>query len=165
MMYAPTDPRIVGIVLLNPWLRSDVAKGKSMVRHYYLKRLLSGSFWRKLLAGKVKMGGSLRDLGEFVQASRGIDEVLETSYQSRMQAGLNQFHGQICLILSGSDLTAREFEQQAIKDTTWGPLASDRAEIHHLAKADHTFSNADFKAQVEQLTSRFVARLATEGTA
>lgn len=165
MIYAPTDPRISGLVLLNPWLRSEAAMGKTMVRHYYLRRLLSIDFWRKLLRGKVNMSGSLQDLGGFVHASREKEELPENSYQARMQAGLNRFRGQICLILSGSDLTAREFEQQALEDTQWAALEPGKARVHRLPKADHTFSSADFKAEVEALTCQYIASLVTEDQA
>lgn len=162
MIYAHTDNRIAGLVLLNPWLRSEAAMGKTMVRHYYLQRLLSKAFWRKLLGGNVKLGGSLQDLGGFVHAGRGKEALPATSYQARMQAGLNLFHGQVCLILSGSDLTAREFEQQSLEGNKWAILKSDRARIYRLPKADHTFSSAAFKIEVEALTTRFIASLPTQ---
>ena len=100
-----------------------------------------------------------------MHASREKEELPENSYQARMQAGLNRFRGQICLILSGSDLTAREFEQQALEDTQWAALEPGKARVHRLPKADHTFSSADFKAEVEALTCQYIASLVTEDQA
>ena len=40
-LYAPTDSRVVGVVLLNPWVRSAQTEGRAWLRHYYLQRLFS----------------------------------------------------------------------------------------------------------------------------
>ncbi len=163
MMYAPSDPRVAGVILVNPWLRSESAMGKAMVRHYYLRRFFSRNFWRKVLKGKVKIGGSLKDIETYIRASRSEDKHPIPSYKVRMEVGLNTFAGQICLILSGTDLTAREFEQQALKDQKWPSLASTRAQIYRLHQANHTFSSTDDKAEVEAITTKFVKHLAVEG--
>jgi exosortase A-associated hydrolase 1 len=162
MMYAPSDPRVAGMVLLNPWLRSEAAMGKAMVQHYYLRRIFSRSFWRKVLTGQVRVGGSLRDLEKYVRASRGEDKHPRASYQARMETGLNTFCGRTCLVLSGADLTAREFEEQALKEQKWPSFASDDALVCRIPHADHTFSSANHKSEVEAITIQFVERLSVE---
>ncbi|ALS97673.1 hydrolase 1, exosortase A system-associated [Lacimicrobium alkaliphilum] len=159
MMYAHKDNRVKGLVLLNPWLRSEAAMGKTMVRHYYLQRLLSKDFWKKLLGGKVNLGGSIKDAKGFVQDSMATGDQQQGSYQQRMQAGIGKFDGPICLILSGVDLTAREFEQQAVGSKGWPAINGDKCQIHRLEQADHTFSASEFKREVEKLTYAFVCSL------
>lgn len=159
MIYAHKDPRISAVVLLNPWLRSDAAMGKSMIKYYYVQRLLSKSFWRKLFSGKVNIASSVGDAKGFVKDSMSVQQSATESYQSRMQKGLGQFKGKICLILSGVDLTAKEFEQQTLGNKTWRPLNSAQTQVHHLNKADHTFSSAEFKRQVENITADFIIGL------
>ena len=112
LIYAHKDERIIGLVLLNPWLRSEQAMGKTMVKYYYLQRLLSRSFWKKLLSGNVNMAASARDAKGFVADSVKADKKDTASYQTLMLTGLQAFNGKVCLILSGEDLTAREFDQQ-----------------------------------------------------
>ena len=45
------DPRIAGLCLVNPWLRSEASLARTHVRHYYARRLVQPAFWRKLLRG------------------------------------------------------------------------------------------------------------------
>lgn len=156
LMYAHRDERINGLVLLNPWLRSDQAMGKAMVKYYYLQRLLSKNFWKKLLSGKINVAASARDVKGFVKDSVVADKHNLTSYQERMLSGLQAFHGEICLILSGGDLTAKEFEQQVFTDKAWQKLSGDSTIVHRLPEADHTFSSLIFKRTVEQITYDFV---------
>ena len=158
LMYAYKDPRISGLVLLNPWLRSEQAMGKTMVKYYYLQRLLSKSFWKKLFSGKVNVAASARDAKGFVKDSVVENQQDLASYQIRMQTGVNAFEGKICLILSGTDLTAREFNEQTKKSKKWRVLRSNTNEIHHLPNADHTFSSSEFKREVEKITGSFIAR-------
>jgi len=156
LIYAHQDQRVNGLVLLNPWLRSERAMGKTMVKYYYLQRLLSKSFWKKLLSGKVNVAASARDAKGFVKDSVVADKQGVTSYQARMLSGLQAFNGKVCLILSGDDLTAKEFEQQVFTDKAWQKLNSDCATVHSLREADHTFSSLRFKREVEQITYDFV---------
>jgi exosortase A-associated hydrolase 1 len=159
MIYAHKDARVSGLVILNPWLRSDAAMGKTMLKYYYLQRLLSKNFWKKLLKGKINVASSVGDAKGFVKDSMTSQDNEEHSYQSRMQAGLSAFNGKICLILSGVDLTAKEFEQQSLDNKNWQVLKSERTHIHRLEQADHTFSSSSFKREVENITTEFVNTL------
>lgn len=159
LMYAHQDERINGLVLLNPWLRSEQAMAKTMVKHYYVKRLLSKNFWKKLFRGKVNVAASARDAKGFVKDSIVTDEQSSNSYQAKMLAGLQAYQGKVCLILSGEDLTAREFDQQTKASKTWRKLRNDDNETHRLADADHTFSSVEFKKQVAMITAEFVSNL------
>jgi hypothetical protein len=51
---------IAGLVLLNPWVRSEVSLAQTHIKHYYGQRLLQGEFWRKLLSGRMEVLKSLR---------------------------------------------------------------------------------------------------------
>jgi len=60
-----------------------------------------------------------------------------------MAAGLRAFPGPILLLLSGDDLTAKEFLEYAQSDARWrGLLQRAGLERHDLPDADHTFSSA-----------------------
>lgn len=159
LIYAHQDERINGLVLLNPWLRSEQAMGKAMVKYYYLQRLLSKSFWKKLLSGKVNIAASASDAKGFVKDSVVADKQSNASYQARMLSGLHAFNGKVCLILSGEDLTAREFDQQTKASKAWCKLRNENSEIHRFVDADHTFSSAIYKRDVERVTISFVEQL------
>ena len=61
--------------------------------------------------------------------------------------------GAVLLILSGDDLTAKEFLEYAQSDAKWqGLLRRAGLERHDLARADHTFSSGDAAGEVESRT-------------
>jgi exosortase A-associated hydrolase 1 len=156
MIYAHKDNRICGLILLNPWLRSEQAMGKTMLKHYYLQRLMSKEFWSKLLRGNVNVKGSLSEVASYTQDSVSKQDDVDDSYQKRMQKGLGHFNGKLCMILSGVDLTAREFDEQTKGAKAWKRLTTNNVEVHRFEKADHTFSNSKFKLEVENISADFV---------
>jgi exosortase A-associated hydrolase 1 len=156
MIYAHKDPRVAGLILLNPWLKSEQAMGKTMLKYYYVQRLLSREFWQKLFSGKLKMIDSLSDAKNFVQDSVVTQKTVQGSYQARMQKGVSQFNGPLCIILSGVDLTAKEFEEQAFTGNAWSRFKSKDTVVHRISQADHTFSKIELKQQVEQISVDFV---------
>ena len=164
LFYAADDPRVERVVLLNPWVRTEAGQARAMLRHHYLARLTSRHFWGKLLSGKVALGSSLRDFaGTLAKRLIGSAEPgsaagegscsADASLPDRMAAGLQRFAGPVLLILSGKDLTAREFEDAAKLSPLWQTLLQeDRVTIERLPEADHTFSQAAWRRTVEQQT-------------
>ncbi|WP_438863392.1 hydrolase 1, exosortase A system-associated [Neptunicella sp.] len=156
LLYAHHDSRISGLVLLNPWLRNDQAMAKTMVKFYYLQRLLSKAFWQKLFSGKVNIGGSLKEAKGMVSSSLQKDQQNTQSYQQGMLVGAQLFNGPVCLILSGNDLTAREFSEQTKAEKKWQSVVKQKWQEHKLPEADHTFSANTHKQQVELITLKFI---------
>jgi hypothetical protein len=70
-----------------------------------------------------------------------------------MAEGLAKFKGQVLLILSGDDLTAKEFSDAAASSQRWRSLLrSPRIAQHRLADATHTFSRRDWRDRVARWT-------------
>ena len=46
LMYAHGDPRIAGVVMLNPWVRATGSLEQARVRGYYPARAISAGFWK-----------------------------------------------------------------------------------------------------------------------
>lgn len=159
MMYAPTDTRVAGLVLLNPWIRSEATIARTYLRHYYIERLLSRAFWSKLLAGAFSPTESVRSLfGMFSNAMRAPDKGAAAAgrtapFQERMLHGAERFRGSVLLMLSGRDLTAQEFVSVTNGNPRWRrALHPNRLERWELPEADHTFSSREWRAAVEQKT-------------
>ena len=55
LMFAADEPRIAGIVAVNPWARSPRGETSVRLKHYYLKRLFSGDFWRNVRHGRLEL--------------------------------------------------------------------------------------------------------------
>ena len=159
--HSTLDPRIAGMLLLNPWVRSDAGLAKTHIKHYYGQRLLERDFWTKLVTGKVDFLGGIRTfIGNLVLARSAGDrhsKTEATEFQDRMAQGMRSFKGPILLILSGRDLTAKEFLEHAQASPYWsGLLDGSNVARQDLLEADHTFSSARWSRDVEALTLRWL---------
>lgn len=149
------DRRVSGLCLLNPWVRSEASLARTQVKHYYTRRLTQKEFWFKLLSGKVALGA----LSGFIQKVRLLasgpsqQTTVKQSFQHRMAVAWHSFSGQLLLLLSGEDYTAREFLEHVDKDPAWkNALTNPHLVCHALQGADHTFSDAGSGAMVANLT-------------
>jgi exosortase A-associated hydrolase 1 len=155
--YSTLDSRVAGMTLLNPWVRSDAGWAKTHIKHYYSQRLLDKDFWSKLVRGEVNVVGAIRALvGNLMLAGTSGRRNLMTEaidFQDRMAEGLRSFRGAVLLILSGRDLTAKEFLEYAQSAPRWAGLL-DRGGVtrHDMPEADHTFSSASWSREVETRT-------------
>jgi exosortase A-associated hydrolase 1 len=146
VFYAADDARVRGLVLLNPWVRTEEGAARATLQHYYGARLVSGDFWRKLLSGQFKPGAALASALKLLRQARGSrsDGPVRQSAASlpeRIYQRLNAFRGRVLVVLSGADLTAQEFAGLAQSSAPWRTLlAEDRVTRHELPGADHTFS-------------------------
>jgi uncharacterized protein len=158
LFYAHRDPRVVGIVLLNPWVRTPEGEARAYLRHYYRQRLLDPMFWRRVLAGQINVQASARSFSGFVRrrlAGTGGPAQNRNSdakaLPDRMADSLATFKGPVLLIISGQDLTAREFEDAVLQSRTWQRLLADpRVSRRDLPPADHTFSRAEWSDTVSR---------------
>src|SRR5690606_22328167 len=75
----------------------------------------------------------------------------------RMAAGLERYTGPVLLIMSGQDLTAREFDDTARASASWRRLMADpRVSRRDLAAADHTFSRRIWRDTVAEWTFEWI---------
>ena len=151
---APVETRVAGLVLLNPWVKTEAGQARTMLRHYYVQRLLSVAFWKKLLTGGVAVGKSLGGFNDMVASARegGVQDT--ASLPVRMARSLARARKPAYLILSGRDYVAREFEQ-ALATAQWQCLI-DMEHVRRIDAADHTFSSADWRNEVARLTVEMV---------
>jgi hypothetical protein len=73
-------------------------------------------------------------------------------FQDRMAGGLQIFDGPVLLVLSGRDLTAKEFVDYGVSNPRWtGLLNRPNVSRHHMNEADHTFSSDRWRTELETL--------------
>lgn len=169
-LYAASDARVGGLVLLNPWVRTESTGAKAILQHYYTQRVLEPSFWRKVLRGEFNFSGSLQSalhlMGLAASGKRGgsaagdaIANVDPVSLPDRMALGFAAFRGPSLIILSGRDLTAKEFLDVSETSPLWRTaLAAPCVTIEHFSRADHTFSACADQDDVEELTLAWIRR-------
>lgn len=160
LMYCNTDSRVCGLILANPWVRSESGEARALLRHYYLERLFQKSFWYKLIRGEV---GPLRALLELLRKTRTAhgQTAPEQSFVRRMRLGMAGFAGPILTLISDRDLTAKEFLDLCAQDVEWrAAISRELIEVVPLRDADHTFSNSasltlSTRVCIEWMSNRF----------
>jgi exosortase A-associated hydrolase 1 len=149
-LHATRDSRVHAVCIANPWVRSEAGLARAHVKHYYLQRLGQFEFWRKAFSGQVA-GKAARGLWRnlvksFARPDRGSHDSIEhrapsEPFQSRMASAAARFEGDLLLVSSGRDLTAKEFEDAAQGDAVWRrALSKPTCTRLDFPDADHTFS-------------------------
>ncbi|MCL2344499.1 MAG: hydrolase 1, exosortase A system-associated [Desulfobulbus sp.] len=157
------DAALGGLVLLNPWARSEATLARTHIKHYYVQRLLQGEFWQKLFSGRLGIGRALRGLADNWLRARqaGAAEISAAAepFQKRMLRALADFPGPTLLLLSGDDYTAKEF-LEACRADAHAARALTRPDLTRLdvPGADHTFSSRALRQTVEAATLDWLRR-------
>lgn len=144
---AQQDPRVAGLVLLNPWVRSAESLAQTHVKHYYWQRLRQPEFWAKLARGGIGRAawqGLVSNLRLARARGRQPAAGSPRRFQDRMASGLGRFTGPTLLMISTEDYTAKEF--QAWLQAQRGVQGHDlmrQGTTHLLPGADHTLSGPD----------------------
>jgi exosortase A-associated hydrolase 1 len=169
LYYGHKDKRVAGMLLLNPWVHTEAGERRARLRHYYLARLMQPEFWLKLLRGKVQVRQSVGELGQAALATGASEDQPTTlanplhgapGYVDRMLQGVQAYTGRIHILLSGQDMVAREFEQLIRQNKAWKrAMRSPRIRIEDVKDANHTFSSAVWRRDVEQKSHAFLREL------
>jgi pimeloyl-ACP methyl ester carboxylesterase len=139
VLYAGSDPRIVGLVLLDPtlpWTRRHYL-------HYYSRRLLRLKSWLNAIQGRISLGTKLRELtARTLGRDLGASSTFEQAYQSTVNAGIP-----FLTVLTAEDARNTYGEQlfDAFPNVAFGELVR----LEFLRDCDHTFS---FESDRERLT-------------
>lgn len=149
------DARVQGLVLLNPWVRSEATLAATHVKHYYAQRLMQREFWAKLLRGQVA-GAALRGLLRSVRLALRPQAAAEAGstdatapYPQRMARACARFGGRVLLVLSGVDYTAKEFLQAWTTPDWAAARAHPRLQRLDLPEADHTLSRSRDQSEMQ----------------
>ncbi len=146
LMYSNKDVRLAGLILMNPWVRTEAGAARAVVRHYYAGRLWRRSLWLKVFSGKLELRTAiadlLRSLHRSMRAGKRHAAEPQPDFLRRMEQGIAAFGKPVLLLLSGRDLTAREFRDLCGRSPPWKRwLSSRHVTESHLSDADHTFSS------------------------
>uniref|UniRef100_A0ABX1N3F6 Hydrolase 1, exosortase A system-associated n=2 Tax=Aromatoleum buckelii TaxID=200254 RepID=A0ABX1N3F6_9RHOO len=165
--YAPKDSRVVGAVLVNPWVRTEAGEAQTYLKHYYRQRLADPRFWKKLVGGRVSLRASVASLLSMAGRARsgsGAPRAKSASAAAldlpdRMSASLEKSKVPFAVVLSGNDYVAKEFELETRKRPGWRTLLSDRrAAVVAFPSADHTFSSEEKREAVALATWNWLVR-------
>jgi exosortase A-associated hydrolase 1 len=169
LIYAPDDPRVRCLVLVNPWVRTSEGQAQAYLDRYYGRRLRSRTFWRKLVRNpSMLLRAGVDYLANLYVARRGAVRARERDgtppYLARMLSGAQRFGGRMLILLSGQDLVATEFELRLARSPRWRQaFATPRAKTLKLPEATHTFARRAWRDWVALQTSQFVRDGAVHG--
>jgi exosortase A-associated hydrolase 1 len=170
-LYAHTDTRVRGLVLLNPWVRTEGGLARAYLKHYYRRRLFERDLWGNIVCGRFNYASAARSLAtvaaKVLQRARNEPAPMpgttdgergsSVPLPDRMLISLERFDGPLLLILSGNDLTAQEFSDTVGSSRKWrGITASARTIRRTLPQANHTFSKKDWREQVASWTVEWI---------
>ena len=162
--YAPGDKRVVGQIALNPWVRTNEGEAQAFIKHYYLKRVMSREFWHKVFRMRFDAFDAVGDFFNKLRDSRAKDMrsfAADRPLPERLRISQIGFGGPTLLILSGQDLTAREYEDRVAESPDWQKwIRSADVTLHRIADADHTFSRAAWRDKVADRSRDWIFRLA-----
>lgn len=171
LFYAYQDHRVTGLVLLNPWVRTEERSARVYLKHYYTARLFQREFWHKIWHGQFDYAAAARSLSRTIgAAATGKHETAASVEQKdsdkscnlaplpeRMLYGLSRFKGKVLLIISGNDLTAEEFCDLVKGSREWQKLlTSAQVSRFNLPDANHTFSRREWRDQVAAWTREWI---------
>lgn len=170
LFYAYQDVRVTGLVLLNPWTRTEQGMARSYLRHYYLVRLLDLQVWLRVWKRQFDFVAAARSLGGMMvaavapQSGKGAAGGATVAavpsgddLPTRMALGFQRFEGHVLVILSGDDLTAAEFRDVVTGSRLWRRLMRrPTVSLRELPDANHTFARRDWRDQVSALTAEWI---------
>jgi exosortase A-associated hydrolase 1 len=161
LLYANRDARVVGVVAVNPWAKTATGEASVRLKHYYFRRLGSSQFWRKLLTGNVRTRASAGDAMKSLRSVFWRSSIAdESDYLVRMHEAVVIGRQALLVVLSGNDLTAREFDRWLQVDRRRRVICRNPAvEIRRILAADHTFSDDASRRQLEDITLDWIGRL------
>lgn len=164
LMNAAELPGLAGVVALNPWARHVGTQASTEVKQYYAKRVFDVAFWRKLMAGQVRMTAAVAEVSKKVwlmlRTRLGPTTPVAADFRERMALGALGFGGAQLYILSGRDHVAAEFVEFSSRHSRlqhlWRRQGVERLD---MPEADHTFSSASLRVAIEDATLSWLARL------
>lgn len=154
--YAHTDPRVSGIFMANPWIRTETGQAKTYLKHYYWNRLRDPEFWKKIRSGAFDIRQSLASLSNlFSQAFSKSESSAGSTQQPHLASlplplylteSLSLYTGSVCILLSGFDYIAQEFRDFIANSKEWKNAGLDqRVKQLMMEDADHTFSRKEWR--------------------
>lgn len=157
------DPLVAGMVLFNPWIRTDAGASEVAIRHYYADRWLDPRFWRKLRSGNVKifasLMGFLRNVQRLAMSRMRTGRAVGSTLPDRVAQRIDEHPGPVLVVLSGNDQTAAEYELMSsqpglLSDAMRRPGVT----VTRIPKADHTLSTARWRNDAAAITLGWLNR-------
>ncbi|MBN1464148.1 hydrolase 1, exosortase A system-associated [candidate division KSB1 bacterium] len=152
ILYAPSDSeRICSLVVANPFLESETAKAQTILKNYYIRRLMQADFWRKVLTFQFSIKESASSLSTTLRTSAvnaEEEDWLHTgkSLSQWVLEGVNSFAKSMHVLISTDDIQGMLFYNLIRKDPACRKsIKAGRIKIWLIKGGDHTFTDPQIK--------------------
>ena len=162
VLYAPSDPRVVGLVLMDP----TIPPTARYYAHYILQRLTNLRNWASVAAGR---SGLLRMLWSQLAhrlrprspASGLTLDTLKFSPHLK-QCYANSVANGIRIFAAFTSISPRQTYRSQILDAFPQAAFEDRLKLEHFTHSDHLFSDQNERARLDQLVLDWLNALPTD---
>lgn len=164
VLYPSNDRRVLGRVLVNPWIRTESVAARARLTGYYRRRILSPRFWRKIVRGGVDLAGAFSGVASSWRTSRRPPSAAPApTWQERFVAALDSASRPWLVVLSGRDAVADEFRLVAASDRRLAAaLRAQTSERIDVDGANHTFSGERWRGEITGATLGWLRRCCSE---
>jgi uncharacterized protein len=156
------EHEIDGLILCNPFMFYEKGSRElAHIKYYYLKRIVSGQFWRRLFTLKINLAVeaatlwySFREiLLNKLKLQLNLNELGGLPLQNRVLRGILKLSKPIYLIFSTKDMGAMEFQNMLFKrERFMQKISSKKLILYEVEGADHTFTEPPMKDRLFELT-------------
>jgi len=187
ILYAPKDPRVIGIAMVNPWYYDARVQGLATVRRYGSAGFVKLSRWLRAASSSIRGdAGTANTLANQTESSGTsphddadganspevsvprANAAIDAAYASyrvpdlarRMANNLEEFKGGVLLILSGQDPGSQAFKHAVSISMRWRRLLSaPRVQSRELPEANHSLRRHEWRAQAAAWTIEWLRHL------
>ena len=166
--YAYKDPRVRGVFMVNPWIRTEEGEAKTFLKHYYRNRLFEKEFWLKLRSGNFSIMNAVKSFFQLLRSTRvkskaiegaRTDKYAELPLPERLEQCCNVYDGKIYTLTSGKDYIAQEFKDYMTASPIWrGMIERGEMTVRDIEDSDHTFSRKVWRDQLFDQTGDWIVK-------
>jgi len=163
MIYgAGNSDRVHGMILCNPYVHSATDEARALLKHYYIRRIFSKYFWRKIVSFKFNFFESIKSMSDIVQKSYSPDQINPDESQMEIDPvemidSLKKYPHKVIFILSDNDLTAKKFYDFINREPSLRKNAKRKNIMYrHVPGADHTFTKSRAKKELLRITTESI---------
>ena len=155
LIHGTNNATVTGLILANPWVHTEESHAAVLVRHYYWKRFLDRTFWKKVFTLKLDILPTLNSFFHNVLLSLSkqkntlrSEENKDTPFPERMLAGASNYKRRILLMMSGLSMVSKEFDELIRSSDAWKKaMLRDGVTRVDFPDADQTFATLDDRDQ------------------
>jgi uncharacterized protein len=186
ILYAPKDPRVIGIAMVNPWSYDARVRGLAALRRY--GSICFGKIYGWTRSAALRSGaaagatnaaptGNKAATNELAgpdaagdpnisapRATAAVDRAYASyrvpNLSRRLADSLEKFQGRILVILSGRDTGSQAFKHAASLSLRWRRLLSaPRVQTRELSESNHSMRRPEWRAQAATWTMEWLHEL------